>query len=61
MSKSLTRVKTILAASGVETRIIETPASTRTAAEAAAAAGVALDQIVNPSSFRTTRGGFICS
>lgn len=56
MSKSLTRVKTILAASGVEPRIIGTPASTRTAAEAAAAAGVALDQIVKSILFQDDAG-----
>jgi prolyl-tRNA editing enzyme YbaK/EbsC (Cys-tRNA(Pro) deacylase) len=46
MSKSLKRVENALSAAGVSVQIVETPASTRTAAEAAAAAGVALDQIV---------------
>ncbi len=46
MSKSLNRVKSALAAAGVPVTVHETAAATRTAAEAAAGAGVALDQIV---------------
>ncbi|MGV8986243.1 MAG: YbaK/EbsC family protein [Cypionkella sp.] len=56
MSKSLTRVKAALAASGLEPHILQTPASTRTAAEAAATAGVALDQIVKSILFQGTSG-----
>lgn len=56
MSKSLTRVKAALAAHGHEARILETPASTRTAGEAAAAAGVALDQIVKSILFQGASG-----
>ena len=37
MSKSLNRVKSALAAAGEAVHVLETPASTRTAAEAAAA------------------------
>lgn len=57
MSKSLTRVKAALAAAGEEVHILETPASTRTAAEAAAVAGVALDQIVKSILFQAETGG----
>jgi prolyl-tRNA editing enzyme YbaK/EbsC (Cys-tRNA(Pro) deacylase) len=46
MSKSLKRVQAALSEAGVAVQIIETPASARTAAEAATAAGVVLDQIV---------------
>jgi prolyl-tRNA editing enzyme YbaK/EbsC (Cys-tRNA(Pro) deacylase) len=46
MSKSVTRVKSALSEAGLSLTIHETPASSRTAAEAAAVAGVALDQIV---------------
>ena len=52
MSKSLKRVENALSAAGVSVKIVETPASTRTAAEAAAAAGVALEQIVKSSLFQ---------
>ncbi len=45
MSKSLKRVKRALDDAGVGTEVLEMPDSTRTAAEAAAAAGCALDQI----------------
>ena len=46
MSKSLKRVQDALAQAGVSVQIVQTPASARTAPEAAAAVGVALDQIV---------------
>lgn len=46
MSKSLNRVKTALALGGLTVTIHEMPAATRTATEAASAAGVTLDQIV---------------
>lgn len=56
MSKSLKRVENALSAAGVSVQIVETPASTRTAAEAAAAAGVALDQIVKSILFQGPSG-----
>lgn len=56
MSKSLERVKTALAEAGVAVQILQTPASTRTAAEAAAAAGVTLDQIVKSILFAGVSG-----
>lgn len=46
MSKSLARVIAALNAAGLATLPIEMPAETRTAQQAAAAAGCALDQIV---------------
>ena len=46
MSKSLARVTQALAAAGMATNIHAMPQPTRTAAEAAAAAGVTLNQIV---------------
>lgn len=46
MSKSLTRVTEALALAGIKAEIVQTPASTRTAAEAAAVAEVEQDQIV---------------
>ena len=57
MSKSLKRVQTALSAAGVAVQIIETPASARTAPEAAQAAGVALDQIVKSILFAGESGG----
>jgi prolyl-tRNA editing enzyme YbaK/EbsC (Cys-tRNA(Pro) deacylase) len=59
MSKSLTRVKSALAGFGLAPAIMETPASTRTAAEAAAAAGVALDQIVKSILFQGGAGQLV--
>ena len=57
MSKSLKRVQEALSAAGVAVQIIETPASARTAPEAAQAAGVALDQIVKSILFQGESGG----
>ena len=54
MSKSLTRVTEAL--KGVDVTILETPASTRTAAEAAAVAGCVVDQIVKSILFQGTSG-----
>jgi prolyl-tRNA editing enzyme YbaK/EbsC (Cys-tRNA(Pro) deacylase) len=45
MSKSLKRVTAALAAAGLDAQPMEMSAETRTAAQAAAAAGCALDQI----------------
>ena len=53
MSKSLARVKAAL--TGIEVAILETPASTRTAAEAALAAGCEIDQIVKSILFQGER------
>jgi prolyl-tRNA editing enzyme YbaK/EbsC (Cys-tRNA(Pro) deacylase) len=52
MGGSLARVEAALAALGLTVRVVEMPASTRTAAEAAAAAGCAIDQIVKSIVFR---------
>jgi prolyl-tRNA editing enzyme YbaK/EbsC (Cys-tRNA(Pro) deacylase) len=59
MSKSVERVRQALAAAGLETEILEMPASTRTAAEAAAAAGCQLDQIVKSIVFQSASGGVV--
>lgn len=52
MSKSLRRVETALKDGGIDTRILEMPGSTRTAAEAADAAGCEIDQIAKSIIFR---------
>jgi prolyl-tRNA editing enzyme YbaK/EbsC (Cys-tRNA(Pro) deacylase) len=57
MSKSLRRVEAALAAAGLDAVLIEMPASTRTAPEAAAAAGCALDQIVKSILFLGASSG----
>ncbi len=57
MSKSVARVRTALEAAGLAADIIRTPESTRTAAEAAAVAGCALDQIVKSIVFAGARTG----
>ncbi|MCV2864700.1 YbaK/EbsC family protein [Defluviimonas sp. WL0075] len=59
MSKSLKRVEAALAAAGVSVRITEMPGSTRTAEEAAAAAGCALDQIAKSIIFRGESSGHV--
>ncbi|MCV2868606.1 YbaK/EbsC family protein [Defluviimonas sp. WL0002] len=59
MSKSLKRVEAALAAAGVAVRITEMPGSTRTAEEAAAAAGCALDQIAKSIIFRGEASGHV--
>lgn len=56
MSKSLARVTAALQAAGLEVHIKEMPDTTRTAPEAAAAAGVALDQIVKSILFQGASG-----
>ena len=56
MSKSLTRVTRALADAGVAVQINEMPDTTRTAPEAAAAAGVVLDQIVKSILFQGASG-----
>lgn len=59
MSKSLKRVEAALAGAGVTVRITEMPGSTRTAEEAAAAAGCALDQIAKSIIFRGESSGHV--
>lgn len=56
MSKSLARVLTALQHGGVAITPIEMPGETRTAEQAAAAAGCALDQIVKSILFQGTSG-----
>lgn len=57
MSKSLARVTVALERSGLPGRPVEMPAETRTAPQAAAAAGCALDQIVKSILFQGAGGG----
>ncbi|MBF9033792.1 YbaK/EbsC family protein [Rhodobacterales bacterium HKCCE2091] len=57
MSKSLKRVARALEDAGAPVDILEMPDSTRTAAEAAAAAGCALDQIAKSIIFRGETSG----
>ena len=59
MSKSLKRVKAALEAAGVAVDLREMDASTRTAEEAAAAAGCALDQIVKSIIFKGRESGHV--
>jgi prolyl-tRNA editing enzyme YbaK/EbsC (Cys-tRNA(Pro) deacylase) len=59
VSKSVERVRAALQAAGLETEVVRMPDSTRTAAEAAAAAGCTLDQIVKSIVFRTASGGVV--
>lgn len=57
MSKSLKRVTRALESAGVDARIMEMPGTTRTAAEAAAAAGCEIDQIAKSIVFRAEMRG----
>ena len=59
MSKSLKRVRAALEAAGVAAEILEMPGETRTAAQAAEAAGCALDQIAKSIIFRGETGGHV--
>ena len=52
MSKSLARVRAALLAAGSDAQVLEMAEDTRTAAQAAAAAGCALDQIVKSILFQ---------
>lgn len=56
MSKSLARVTQALIAAGVESRPVQMPSETRTAAQAAQAAGCVLDQIVKSIIFAGASG-----
>lgn len=57
MSKSLNRVKQALTDAGLSVEILEMPGSTRTAQDAADAAGCDLDQIVKSVIFRGESDG----
>lgn len=57
MSKSLARVRAAAEATGLPIEIVETAGSARSAAEAATALGVAVDQIVKSVIFRGTETG----
>lgn len=59
MSKSLKRVEAALAASGVEVAVIEMTEGTRTAEEAAKAAGCSVDQIAKSILFQGQAGGHV--
>ena len=59
MSKSLKRVADALATAGVDATILEMPGETRTAQQAADAAGCVLDQIVKSIIFRGEASGHI--
>ncbi len=59
MSRSLNRVRDALEAAGLEADIREMPGNTRTAAQAAAAAGCQLDQIMKSIVFKGERSGKI--
>lgn len=59
MSKSLKRVKAALEQAGAAVEVLEMPGSTRTAEEAAHAAGCALDQIAKSIIFRGEETGHI--
>lgn len=59
MSKSLERVKAALHAAGQPVQVLEMAESTRTAAEAAAAAGCHLDQIAKSIIFRGQDTGHV--
>lgn len=56
MSRSLARVTAALQAAGLTTAPVEMPAETRTAAQAAAAAGCEIDQIVKSILFQGASG-----
>jgi prolyl-tRNA editing enzyme YbaK/EbsC (Cys-tRNA(Pro) deacylase) len=59
MSKSLARVKAALAAAGAPVEVLEMTESTRTAEEAARAAGCAVDQIAKSIIFRGEDTGHV--
>ena len=59
MSKSLARVRAALDAAGVEAEILEMPGTTRTAQDAAQAAGCHLDQIAKSIIFRGEGTGHV--
>jgi len=57
LSNSAERVQRALSAYGLEYRVVEMSATTRTAKDAAAAIGCAVSQIAKSVVFRTVRGG----
>lgn len=57
MSKSVARVRAALQAAGLPDTIVEMPSETRTAEQAAAAAGCTLDQIVKSIIFAGSESG----
>ena len=57
MSRSLARVEAALAGAGLAVRILQMPGETRTALQAAEAAGCTLDQIVKSLVFRGIESG----
>lgn len=59
MSKSLARVAAALHAAGIDSRPVEMAAETRTAAQAAAAAGCEIDQIAKSIIFQGAESGRI--
>lgn len=59
MSKSLARVRAALAAAGVKAEVLEMAAETRTAAQAAMAAGCDVDQIAKSIIFRGEQSGHV--
>lgn len=59
MSKSLSRVRAALAAAGEPIEVLEMTQPTRTAAEAAAAAGCEVDQIAKSIIFRGEASGHV--
>jgi prolyl-tRNA editing enzyme YbaK/EbsC (Cys-tRNA(Pro) deacylase) len=59
MSRSLARVERALAEAGLPARILQMPGETRTAEQAAAAAGCGLDQIVKSIVFRGAASGHL--
>lgn len=59
MSKSLARVRAALAAAGAPVEVLEMGESTRTAEEAARAAGCAVDQIAKSIIFRGEESGHV--
>ncbi len=59
MSKSLTRVRSALAAAGLDIRILDMPGETRTAADAAREAACHIDQIAKSIIFRGDESGAV--
>ena len=56
LSRNARRVQDVLAGLGVASRVLELPATTRTAADAAAALGCSIEQIAKSLVFRTVTG-----
>jgi prolyl-tRNA editing enzyme YbaK/EbsC (Cys-tRNA(Pro) deacylase) len=56
LSRSARKVQDVLSALGIESQVVELPATTRTAADAAAAIGCSVAQIAKSLVFRTVNG-----